>query len=75
MNGGFLRTKASNEVDRDAEDEEDYDEDYEVPKPSGASLGEDEGPLDDMDRELLGEADAADEEEEQEYDEDEMDVN
>jgi Ino eighty subunit 1 len=79
--GDFLGVKkASNGVDRDAEEEEDYEEDYEMPKQRGLSLGaeeadEDEGQLDDMDRELLGEIDPADEEEAEEYDEDEMDVN
>ena len=73
-NGGFLGAKKEpNGVDRDGEDEDDYEEDYEMPKPRDVVIGADDDELDDMDRELLGEVDPADEEEAEDED-DEMDV-
>jgi hypothetical protein len=71
---GFPGTKKeSNGVDRDGEDEDDYEEDYEVQKPRDVAMVADDDELDDMDRDLLGEVDPADEDEAEDED-DEMDV-
>ncbi|KAI9781421.1 MAG: hypothetical protein M1839_006015 [Geoglossum umbratile] len=73
VNGGFSGTKESNGVDRDGEDEDDYEEEYDMSKPRDVAMGADDDELDDMERELLGEVDPADEEEAEDED-DEMDV-